>query len=215
MERTLPRWASRARLHTKLDLSDNLSIRLAQAWGADLTYVWTDEGWLYLAIVLALFNREIVGWSIKPRMTAGIVTNALTMAWFRRAGSDSPFGSGQPARTQLVVATRTSFAERSTLLMASDGVSQPSVLRGLVLRVRATAARSAGPCALRSVPLGKYCRNSLFVFSFVPTESVTTRALRLTGWIPPLAANREYPGGVQASALLQPTCPPVSSDPRH
>ena len=55
-----------------------------RAWGADLTYVWTDEGWLYLAIVLDLFNREIVGWSIKPRMTADIVTDALTMAWFRR-----------------------------------------------------------------------------------------------------------------------------------
>ena len=37
-----------------------------------------------LAIVLDLFNREIVGWSIKPRMTADIVTDALTMAWFRR-----------------------------------------------------------------------------------------------------------------------------------
>jgi putative transposase len=55
-----------------------------QAWTADLTYIWTDEGWLYLAVVLDLFNREIVGWSIKPRMTADIVTDALTMAWFRR-----------------------------------------------------------------------------------------------------------------------------------
>lgn len=55
-----------------------------RAWAADLTYVWTDEGWLYLAVVLDLFNREVVGWSIKPRMTADIVTDALTMAWFRR-----------------------------------------------------------------------------------------------------------------------------------
>ena len=55
-----------------------------QVWSSDITYLWTDEGWLYLAIVLDLFNREIVGWSIKPRMTADIVTDALTMAWFRR-----------------------------------------------------------------------------------------------------------------------------------
>jgi putative transposase len=55
-----------------------------QTWSADITYVRTDEGWLYLAVVLDLFNREIVGWSIKPRMTADIVTDALTMAWFRR-----------------------------------------------------------------------------------------------------------------------------------
>ena len=55
-----------------------------QAWTSDITYLWTGEGWLYLAIVLDLFNREVVGWSLKPRMTADIVTDALTMAWFRR-----------------------------------------------------------------------------------------------------------------------------------
>jgi transposase InsO family protein len=55
-----------------------------QVWTSDITYLWTGEGWLYLAIVLDLFNREVVGWSLKPRMTADIVTDALTMAWFRR-----------------------------------------------------------------------------------------------------------------------------------
>ena len=55
-----------------------------QVWTADMTYIWTDEGWLYLAVVIDLFNREVVGWSIKPRMTTDIVTDALTMAWFRR-----------------------------------------------------------------------------------------------------------------------------------
>ncbi|HDR9488435.1 TPA: IS3 family transposase [Burkholderia aenigmatica] len=55
-----------------------------QVFSSDITYIWTDEGWLYLAVVLDLFNREVVGWSIKPRMTADLVTDALTMAWFRR-----------------------------------------------------------------------------------------------------------------------------------
>lgn len=55
-----------------------------QVWTGDITYIATGEGWLYLAIVLDLFNREVVGWSIKPRMTADIVTDALSMAWFRR-----------------------------------------------------------------------------------------------------------------------------------
>lgn len=55
-----------------------------QVWTSDITYLWTDEGWLYLAIVIDLFNREVVGWSLKPRMTADIATDALTMAWFRR-----------------------------------------------------------------------------------------------------------------------------------
>lgn len=49
-----------------------------------MTHIWTDEGWLYLAIVPDLFNRKVVGWSIRPQMTADIVTEALTMAWFRR-----------------------------------------------------------------------------------------------------------------------------------
>jgi transposase InsO family protein len=55
-----------------------------QVWSADITDLWTGEGWLYLAIVLDLFNREVVGWSLKPRMTADLVTDALTMGWFRR-----------------------------------------------------------------------------------------------------------------------------------
>ena len=52
--------------------------------GPGLTWIWTAEGWLYLAVELDLFNREIVGWSIKPRMAADIVMDALSMAWFRR-----------------------------------------------------------------------------------------------------------------------------------
>ena len=55
-----------------------------RVWTSDITYLWTGEGWLYLAIVLDLFNREVVGWSLKPRMKADIVTDALSMAWFRR-----------------------------------------------------------------------------------------------------------------------------------
>lgn len=60
-----------------------------QVWTADITDLWTDDGWLSLAIVLDLFNREVVGWSLKPRMTADIVTDALTMAWFRRKPAPS------------------------------------------------------------------------------------------------------------------------------
>jgi transposase InsO family protein len=53
-------------------------------WSSDITYLWTDEGWQYLAITLDLFNRETVGWALKPRLTADLATDALTMAWFRR-----------------------------------------------------------------------------------------------------------------------------------
>jgi transposase InsO family protein len=73
-----------------LPVADNLLARdfrpsgPNQVWTSDITYLWTEEGWLYLAIVLDLFNREVVGWSLKSRMTADLVTDALTMAWFRR-----------------------------------------------------------------------------------------------------------------------------------
>jgi transposase InsO family protein len=55
-----------------------------QVFTSDITYIWTDDGWLYLAVTLDLFNREVAGWSVKPRMTTELVTDVLTMAWFRR-----------------------------------------------------------------------------------------------------------------------------------
>ena len=51
-----------------------------RVWSADITDLWTDEGWRYLTIVCDLFNREVVGRSLKPRLTTDIVTDALTMA---------------------------------------------------------------------------------------------------------------------------------------
>jgi putative transposase len=56
-----------------------------QKWVADFTYVWTSEGWLFVAVVLDLFARRVVGWSMHARMTAQLVTDALTMAVWRRA----------------------------------------------------------------------------------------------------------------------------------
>ena len=53
-------------------------------WVADFTYVWTAEGWLYVAVVLDLFSRRIVGWSMRAAMTADLVADALMMALWRR-----------------------------------------------------------------------------------------------------------------------------------
>ena len=55
-----------------------------QVWTTDITYIATDEGWLYLTVMLDLFSRQVVGWSIQPRMTRQLVIDALRMAWFRR-----------------------------------------------------------------------------------------------------------------------------------
>jgi len=53
-------------------------------WVADFTYIWTAEGWLYVAEVVDLFSRRVVGWSISATMTAQLVTDALMMAIWRR-----------------------------------------------------------------------------------------------------------------------------------
>lgn len=55
-----------------------------RAWAADITYIWTNEGWLYLAVVMDLCSRAIVGWSMSERMTRTLVINAFTMAVKRR-----------------------------------------------------------------------------------------------------------------------------------
>lgn len=55
-----------------------------QVWVGDITYIGTDEGWLYLAVVLDLYSRKVVGWSMSDRMTATLVCDALRMALFAR-----------------------------------------------------------------------------------------------------------------------------------
>ena len=60
-----------------------------QKWVADFTYIWTAEGWLYVAAVVDLFSRRVVGWSMKAEMTAQLVTDALIMAIWRRGRPDS------------------------------------------------------------------------------------------------------------------------------
>jgi len=59
-----------------------------QRWTADFTYIWATEGWLYVAVVIDLFSRRVVGWSMKARMTADLVTDALLMAIWRRGPAE-------------------------------------------------------------------------------------------------------------------------------
>ena len=53
-------------------------------WTADITYVWTLEGWLYLAVVFDLYSRQIVGWAMDKRMKKQLTLDALAMAYWRR-----------------------------------------------------------------------------------------------------------------------------------
>jgi putative transposase len=54
------------------------------AWAGDVTYIATEEGWLYLAVVIDLFSRQVVGWSMRPDMRCNLVIDALEMAWYQR-----------------------------------------------------------------------------------------------------------------------------------
>jgi len=71
-------------------IADNVLDRQFQAeapnqkWLADFTYIWTAEGWLYVAAVLDLYARRIVGWSMQESMTSQLVADALMMAVWRR-----------------------------------------------------------------------------------------------------------------------------------
>ena len=55
-----------------------------KVWTGDITYIATDEDWLFLAVVIDLFSRQVIGWSLRQDMTRDIVIDALRMAWFKR-----------------------------------------------------------------------------------------------------------------------------------
>ena len=72
------------------DVADNLlnqnfnPVGPNQIWAGDITYLKTGEGWMYLAIVMDLYSRRIVGWSISKRMTADLICKAMIMAYTLR-----------------------------------------------------------------------------------------------------------------------------------
>jgi len=54
------------------------------SWVADITYIWTKEGWLYLVTIMDLYSRKIIGWSLRNKLTKGLVISALHMALKQR-----------------------------------------------------------------------------------------------------------------------------------
>ena len=73
-----------------LPVADNLlnrdftAERPNQKWCGDITYIWTNEGWLYLAVVIDLYSRAVIGWSIQSTMSRQLAGDALMMALWRR-----------------------------------------------------------------------------------------------------------------------------------
>ena len=81
---TKPSVVSPNRLEQQFDVAEP-----NKAWVTDITYIRTHEGWLYLAVVLDLFSRQVIGWSMKSRMTEDLVLDALLAAVWRRKPSSS------------------------------------------------------------------------------------------------------------------------------
>lgn len=74
----------------KLPVASNLlqqnfnALKPNEKWVSDITYIWTNEGWLYLAAVMDLYSRKLIGWALSDRMTAILTIDALQMALWRR-----------------------------------------------------------------------------------------------------------------------------------
>ena len=130
-----------------------------QIWLADITYVETDQGWLYLATVMDLYSRKIVGWAMADHLRAELPLAALAMAIAtQRPGaglihhSDRGVQGGFKRSSQ----HRLLFTHGSHSSSASAGVFHRSVFLGRALRAAATAVISSTLWTLRSVPFGKY-----------------------------------------------------------
>ena len=62
--------------------------RANAVWCADITYLWTMQGWLYLAVIIDLYSRKVVGWSMSNRMKSSLVEQALCMAYLHRRSGE-------------------------------------------------------------------------------------------------------------------------------
>jgi putative transposase len=99
-----------------------------QKWVADFTYIWTAEGWLYVAAVIDLFSRRVVGWSMSDTMTAQLVTDALIMAIWRRGKPDALLHHSDQGSQYT--------SEQFQRLMADNGVTDPGLSQPYRLRTR-------------------------------------------------------------------------------
>ncbi len=93
-----------------------------QSWVTDITYIRTHEGWLYLAVVLDLWSRMVIGWSMGQRIDTRLVLDALTMALWRRRPK-------QQVRISVIV---TAYSTRSRTPFRSDGGQQSAVMADTV-----------------------------------------------------------------------------------
>jgi putative transposase len=88
--KTVKKWRATTQSHHRFPVAANTLNRQFtveypnRVWAGDLTYIWTAEGWLYLAVVLDLYSRAVIGWAMGVRLTVDLAERALTMALANR-----------------------------------------------------------------------------------------------------------------------------------
>jgi putative transposase len=88
--KTVKKWRATTQSTHRLPVAENTLNRQFtvahpnRVWAGDVTYVWTTEGWLYLAVVLDLYSRRVVGWAMGTRLTVELAEHALIMALVNR-----------------------------------------------------------------------------------------------------------------------------------
>ena len=88
--KTVKKWRATTQSNHRLPVAANTLNRQFtvaapnQVWAGDITYIWTAEGWLYLAVILDLYSRAVIGWALGTRLTGDLAQDALTMALQQR-----------------------------------------------------------------------------------------------------------------------------------
>ncbi len=123
-DKTVKKWRATTQSNHQLPVAENTLNRQFivtqpnRVLAGDLTYVWTTEGWLYLAVILDLYSRLVVGWAMGTRLTVELAEHALTMA----PGKPKPTGWASCATWIVIVSMR----PRATSGCLTRAASQPA-----------------------------------------------------------------------------------------
>jgi len=156
-----------------------------QKWVADFTYIWTAEGWLYVAAVIDLFSRRVVGWSMSATMTAQLVTDALIMAIWRRGKPDALLHHSDQGSQYT--------SEQFQRLMADNGVTCSMSRSG---NVWDNAAMESFFSSLKTEWIGKKiyrtrAQGKADVFDYIECFYNPTRRHSTLGYLSPIDFERE------------------------
>lgn len=156
-----------------------------QKWVADFTYIWTAEGWLYVAAVIDLFSRRVVGWSMSDTMATQLVTDALIMAIWRRGKPDALLHHSDQGSQYT--------SEQFQRLMADNGVTCSMSRSG---NVWDNAAMESFFSSLKTERIGKKVYRTrgqakADVFDYIECFYNPTRRHSTLGYLSPIDFERE------------------------